>query len=210
MEEMGPSSLEARRAFAARIAEALSRSVHGSVVELLGSLATGTDDAFSDIDLRWDVPDEQFEGAVARVSDYLSGSGEVTSLRVDPDFALSAKRRLVYARFAHVPLFWRLDLDIMARSIEGDDDYDRGNPGARDAASWSLTESALMNAIAAAKALARGNEDLASDLLRRGYERAGLPRPASANRESVQETCSRGGRERSSSERSGGPDRGPR
>jgi hypothetical protein len=35
----------------------------------------------------------------------------VLSLRTDPELARSARRRLVFARLAGMPLFWRVDID---------------------------------------------------------------------------------------------------
>jgi predicted nucleotidyltransferase len=178
---------EERAELVERVTRVLCSKVEGSTVALRGSLASRTSDAFSDIDLLWEVSDAQFAMAVRRAEEYLTEVQEVASIRVDPAFARSDKRRLVYVRFADAPLFWRLDLDIMARSIGGDERYDLENPAAHDDASWSLAESALMNAIAAVKALARGDEGRASDLLRRGYERVGLESRRTASAESVRE-----------------------
>ncbi len=79
-------------------------------------------------------------------------------------------------RFRDIPLFWRLDLDVFARSIKGDEKYDLNNPDARGD-EWSPAESALMNAIAAVKAHLRDNDDAARQLLERAYERVGLDCP---------------------------------
>ena len=76
----------------------------------------------------------------------------VASYRIDPDFARSDRRRLIYVRFAGVPIFWRADLEVVARSVVNDPDYDRGNPQAADTSEWSPFESALLNGLAASKA----------------------------------------------------------
>jgi hypothetical protein len=79
-------------------------------------------------------------------------------------------------RFAAIPLFWRLDLDVDARSIHSDHTYDAGNPRAQGY-EWSWTESALANGMAAVKAYLRHNEGEARVLLERAYQRVGLAMP---------------------------------
>jgi len=155
----------------------LTAAVPNSVALLRGSLAEGRADLYSDIDLLWDVPDAGFSAAIAELPVTLSHVRPVASLRFDPDFQHSAKRRLAVVRFAGVPLFWRVDLDVFARSVGRDPDYDRDNPSARGPC-WSLTESSLVNAIAAIKALHRGQDAEAAALLARAEARAGIKSPA--------------------------------
>lgn len=57
------------RSFVEKIGAALEDAVGGSRVSMLGSLAAGTADEWSDIDIRWDVPDAQFEYAVEGARD---------------------------------------------------------------------------------------------------------------------------------------------
>lgn len=144
-----------------------------------GSLAGDHADPYSDIDLLWEAPDEAFARCVAphALAATLARVRPVESLRFDPDYQRSAGRRLAFVRFAGVPLFWRLDLDIMARSTGRDEGYDRGNPAARDTTDWSPTESALANAVAAVKAHLRHDDTGAGQLLIRAYERVGLHSP---------------------------------
>jgi hypothetical protein len=177
--------LDERAALADQVAHALAAAVEGSTVEMRGSLRAGTADAYSDIDMRWNVPDEHFARAVAAVPGRVKAVHPLASVRIDPDFARSQKRRLIYVRFRDVPLFWRLDLDVMARSIGRDESYDRENDEVRDASGWSRHESALMNGIAALKAILRGNDALAIELLRRGAERAEVDVPISPTRRAV-------------------------
>ena len=73
-------------------------AVPGSVTLLRGSLAEGRSDAYSDIDLLWDVPDAAFGAAIAELSETLERVRSVASLRFDPDFQQSAKRRLAFIR----------------------------------------------------------------------------------------------------------------
>lgn len=164
-----------RETLAKMILGALERGVPGSAALLRGSSAQGHADRYSDIDALWEVPDDRFHDAIAAVAGILSAVASVESLRSDPAFQRSDKRRLFYLRFEGVPLFWRLDLDVLARSVGRDDAYDRTNPEARGPV-WSRTESALMNVVAAIKAHHRRDDRKAAELLRRGYERVGLER----------------------------------
>lgn len=168
-----------RAALARDLLAALEAAEPGSRALPRGSLAAGRGDPYSDIDLLWEVPDGAFARCVEppTLAATLARVGPVESLRFDPDFRRSAKRRLAFVRFAGLPLFWRLDLDIMARSVGRDEGYDRDNPAARDPADWSGTESALANAVAAVKAHLRRDDGEARRLLVRAYERIDLTVP---------------------------------
>jgi hypothetical protein len=156
-----------------KLLAALEGWVPGSVAQLRGSLSAGTADGYSDIDICWVVPDQDFTEAVDTLGAALSQCAAVLSLRTDPELALSARRRVVFARLYGMPLFWRVDIDIRARSVAADDRYDVSNPDARSDAGWSAPASAIENAIAAIKAAVRGQADTAEALLRRGCERIG-------------------------------------
>ncbi|GAA2678500.1 hypothetical protein [Streptomyces lunalinharesii] len=167
-----------RRALTQAVRAVLERDCPGSRTLLLGSLATGTADHFSDIDVEWVVPDRAFAACLARVADVLGRVRPVAAVRCDPDYRHSDRRRLLFVRFAELPLFWRLDLSVRAESVADDPDYDRDNPRARardDA--WSRPASALANAIGAVKALARHRPEEASGLLDRGFARIDEPPP---------------------------------
>lgn len=162
-----------RAALADVLQAALERACPDSTARLRGSLATGTADEFSDIDLLWVVPDREFARCTDSVADILSAVAPIASLRSDPDFGRSGRRRLLFVRFAGLPLFWRLDLDIRALSQVDNEDPDPAGQGG----TWSLPESAAMNAIAAVKAIRRGKPAMAEELLARGYERIGATDP---------------------------------
>jgi predicted nucleotidyltransferase len=166
-----------RARLVADLFEQLAAAIPGSTVLLRGSLAEGRADPYSDIDLLWDVPDADFSAAIIKLPMTLSHVRPVASLRFDPDFQHSARRRLAFIRFAGVPLFWRVDLDVFARSVGRDPDYDRANPSARGT-SWSLAESSLANVIAAIKALHRGQATEVAELLTRAEARVGVASPA--------------------------------
>ncbi|MGH4029951.1 hypothetical protein ACQB60_13545 [Actinomycetota bacterium Odt1-20B] len=163
-----------RAALAAAVRAALTASCRGSRTLLLGSLATATDDAYSDIDLEWVVPDGEFERCVREARAVLDGVRAVAEVRADPDLLHSDRRRLLFVRFADVPLFWRLDLSVRAASVARDAAYDLDNPRARARDDeWSRPASALANAVGAVKELARERPGAALGLLERGFARIG-------------------------------------
>ncbi|MEU2023752.1 hypothetical protein ABZ565_16605 [Streptomyces sp. NPDC016469] len=164
---------EAERAvLAAEMCIALKRCCPGSRADLIGSMGSGTADAFSDIDISWVVPDAQFPDCLSRAVDVLGEVLPVGSVRVDPEFYRSDRRRLLFVRFTGLPLFWRLDLDVRTASVADDLHYDVGNPAAHAReGEWSRAASALANAIGAVKALARKQVDEACGLLDRGFAR---------------------------------------
>jgi predicted nucleotidyltransferase len=163
-----------RQQLAVNILRTLERATPNSTAVLRGSLAADRADPYSDIDVLWEVPDASFDVSVAQIRKTLNTVHAVCSLRSDPDLQLSRKRRLFFVRFQDMPLFWRLDLDVYARSINRDNTYDLDNPAARGT-DWSLAESALANAVAAIKWHQRGDDATARQLLVRAYERVGLP-----------------------------------
>ncbi|MFJ2413781.1 nucleotidyltransferase domain-containing protein [Streptomyces brevispora] len=171
-EEAGDLDPARRAALAQDLLHALRSRCPGSRAEPRGSLARGTADEYSDIDLVWIVPDGRFEDCVAAAPDLLGTVRDVASLRVDPDLANSRKRRLLFVDFDRLPLFWRLDLEIVARSVADRPGYDRGNPAARSD-DWSRPASALANAVAAVKTVLRGQPRTARGLLERGFARIG-------------------------------------
>jgi hypothetical protein len=67
----------------------------------------------------WDVSD----AATSELSAILERVRQVASLRFDPDFQHSAKRRLAFVRFAGVPLFWRVDLEATHRAASSSEPY---------------------------------------------------------------------------------------
>lgn len=177
-----------RLALAEKVIAALVNAVPGSNAVLRGSLAEGTADPWSDIDLLWEIPDKIFVESVDCLEGILSSVQSLDSLRSDPDFQNSGKHRLFFAQFAGVPLFWRVDIEVFAASIHWDAGYDQGNQAARGD-NWSPTHSALMNAVAALKAMLRDREEVTRQLLDRGFERIGLTAPPGSPGEQVLFLC---------------------
>ena len=164
---------ERRDKLTGKLLAALQGWIPGSVAQLRGSLGAGTADDYSDIDICWVVPDQEFTEAADTLGAALSQCTAVLALRTDPEFARSPMRRVVFARLHGMPLFWRVDIDIRANSVAADDLHDVGNPDARSEAGWSAPASAIENAIAAIKAAVRGQADTADGLLGRGCKRIG-------------------------------------
>ncbi|MFF3780613.1 nucleotidyltransferase domain-containing protein [Streptomyces sp. NPDC001933] len=159
-----------RAAFAQELLRALTAHCPGSRAELRGSLARGTADAYSDIDIVWTVPGDRFAPCLAAVRDVLESVAPLDSLRTDPDVRNSRERRLLFAAFRGLPLFWRVDLEVGASPAA---------PGESRPASygddWSDPASALANAVAATKAVLRGQPQNAQGLLERGFRRIDAP-----------------------------------
>lgn len=161
-----------RAALAAAVLGTLEAACPGSRATLLGSLAAGTADAFSDIDVEWVVPDARFLASVTAAPETLARVQPVAAVRSDPEFHHSDRRRLLFVRFAGVSLFWRLDLSVRAESVADEADYDADNPAARAGeGEWSRPASALANALGAVKAVGRRRPDDARGLLDRGFAR---------------------------------------
>ncbi|MFJ7197165.1 MULTISPECIES: nucleotidyltransferase domain-containing protein [unclassified Streptomyces] len=159
-----------RAAFARELMRALTAHCPGSRVELRGSLARGTADPYSDIDLAWTVPGDRFDDCLAAVREVLEAVRPLDSLRTDPESRDSRERRLVFAAFRGLPLFWRVDLEIVASpAADG-----RGHVAAHGD-DWSPYASALANAVAATKAVLRGQPENARGLLERGFRRIDAP-----------------------------------
>jgi predicted nucleotidyltransferase len=168
--------VERRQAVLGQLVHALSSACPESEVLVRGSLCHGGGDVYSDIDLAWIVPDERFREALCALPRVLAEVGPVLLQRSDPDVQRSAKRRLLYVNFEHLPLFWRVDVDLRARSVAGDDRFDESNPDARGD-DWSVPASALANAVAAVKAVKRRRLYEARGLLERAYTRLELGSP---------------------------------
>lgn len=159
-----------RAALAGQLIAALNGHCPGSRARLRGSLAAGTADAYSDIDLEWTVPGARFGHCVDTAAEPLARVRPLASLRTDPDTAPG--QRLLFAAFVGLPLFWRLDLSVRAEAADGA--RGRTEP-APPATAWSPAASALANAVAAVKALLRDRPDTARGLLERGLSRVGSP-----------------------------------
>ncbi|MEV4054342.1 hypothetical protein AB0J55_24365 [Amycolatopsis sp. NPDC049688] len=154
-----------RSTLANRVLTALEAARAGSRASLRGSLAHGTADACSDIDVEWLVPAAVFPECLD-VAPVLSAVQPVAAVRFSPDFLRSPVQRLVFVRFAGVPVFWRLDLDVRTEAADN-----RPVPAAEG--EWSRPASALANALGAVKSVVRGRFDDARGLLDRGFERLG-------------------------------------
>lgn len=159
---------EVRGAVARKVLDVLARACPGGRAALRGSLAAGTADAYSDIDVAWVVPADRFGACVDRTAEILAGMRPLLTLRSDPEYAEVAGRRLLFAAFEGLPLFWRLDLDVSAAMGSAP-----SSPAVRHP--WPPAAGALANGVAAVKALHRGRPDTARALLLRACPRVGLP-----------------------------------
>ena len=127
---MGLNSAD-RTSLAQGILSSLQAAVPGSTAELKGSLADGSADIYSDIDIVWEIPDRYFQEATGQLLHTLVQVQPVESLRSSPEFQNSQKRRLYFVQFERVPLFWRADIEVFAESIGRDPEFDLENVSAR-------------------------------------------------------------------------------
>ena len=163
-----------RDRFAERLLNRLHEAFPDAVVGPCGPIANETADRYSPIDLRCVIPDERFKDALVRLPEVLTSVEIVLSLRSEPTHQNSDRRRLFYIRFGGLPLFWRVQLEVVAASVANDPLYDNFNAAARGT-DWSLPESALWSAVDAIRSLARGHEKEAHNQLRRAFQRINVP-----------------------------------
>jgi len=143
-----------RDALTRELRRALTSACPGSRTELAGSLARGTADVYSDVDLRWIVPDDAFTDAVTGVAKVLAEVWPVATVRTQE----SARRWRVLASLRDLPLFWQLDLDIRAESCPDDEALDEPPAAA-----------ALADGIATVRAVLRAQPATAVSLLDRAF-----------------------------------------
>ena len=164
----------------AALLAALREAAPGSTASLRGSLAAGTADDYSDIDVCWLVGAAAFGDLCERIGSILEAVRPVASLRLDADTAASPTYRLFSARFAELPLFWRVDLEILSEAHDAS-----ASPPDANESDWSHTHSALMCAVAAIKACLRGQPEEGALLVSKGFERIQIPVPAGPPHEQI-------------------------
>ncbi len=179
---------QARNKLVNRILSCLEKAAMDSTACLRGSLTGEKADAYSDIDVLWEIPDAEFTVCVENMAEILARILPVESIRSDPPLQLSKKHCLIFVRFVDIPLFWRVDIEVCAESIHRDLEYDLNNPEARGPA-WSLPESALMNAVRAIKGHLRQDNAEAKLFAEAAYDRVGLEVPALDVRGQILELC---------------------
>ena len=102
-----------REAVVAALRAALAGAAPGSRVLRRGSVR----DELSDIDLAWIVPDAGFASALAAARQAFAAVGPVALLRADVELQRSDRRRLLFVTYEHLPLCWRVDVDVRAESV---------------------------------------------------------------------------------------------
>jgi predicted nucleotidyltransferase len=94
-----PPPISIRTDFARKLLAALWSCMPDSRARLRGSLASGTADKYSDIDLAWEIPDDCFQKGINTLVWGLRSVGETESLRTDPEFRESSAYRLIFIRY---------------------------------------------------------------------------------------------------------------
>lgn len=160
---------ELRAHFAAKLVANLKKISDVRDVQLRGSLARGTDDIYSDIDLSAIVNPGALDCCLGEIRPVLEAQGRLLSFRYDPEWRHHRERRVLFVAYANLPLFWRIDLDICTPLGETAEAQ-----GLTEVADWSFTESAIWNGVGALKAWARGNSVAAEEMLDRAFARANV------------------------------------
>ncbi len=146
---------------------ALERSIRQSEVKPADRLPFGADE-LSDIELSWVVPDDSFEPALDVVGRIASHA--LALVAVDPRSAGSPQQRRFLLQFKNLPLFWRINLKVRCDSAPGVEDYDPGMGQAHSEDGSDRAARALMNAMAAVRALRLGQVTVADRLIQESFE----------------------------------------
>ena len=100
--------------FAHGLRASLARHLSPAMVSFRGSLAGDTHDEYNDVGLRADVhqtSDERFFSGLGR---FLIGLYGPALVRYDPDFRHPNMAQDVRFSFYRLPVFWRVDLQILS------------------------------------------------------------------------------------------------
>ncbi len=152
--------------FARDIQGELARHLTPAEVSFRGSLAEGTHDEYSDVDLLAEVHsplDQRFWSALEHRLTELYGPALV---RYDPDYEETTTSQNVRFSFYELPVFWRLDLTVVSDNPSSEK-YPSPFPN------WSVGTSALMNVVWAIKYHKRGDGPSADHYLASACDKLG-------------------------------------
>jgi hypothetical protein len=156
--------------FARDIRGELAHHLAPAEVSFRGSLAEGTHDEYSAVDLLAKVHsplDRRFWSTLERrLTEQLYGPALV---RYDPDYEETTASQNVRFSFYELPVFWRLDLTVVS-----DDPSSEKYPSPFP--DWSVGTSALMNVVWAIKYQARGDSPSADHYLASACDKLGETR----------------------------------
>ena len=156
----------------------LSGYLAPGLVVFRGSIAKGTFDEWSDVDIEARVQRPLNNSFFSGLEELLQRTHGPALVRYDPDYRKTTTAQDVRFSFYAVPVFWRVDL-LISSSVETGRKYPDPFPH------WSVGSSALMNVIWALKYHLRGRGDEADRYLKAackkiGHEPMGFTRDSSA------------------------------
>lgn len=155
--------------FARDVRDRLAGHLSPAEVSFRGSFAEGTNDEYSDVDLLAEVHaglDGRFFSAL---EGRLTGLYGPALVRYDPEHKDSLASQHVRFSFHEMPVFWRVDLEIVSSS-ETAEKWPSPFP------EWRAGTSALMNVVWAIKYHRRGDEPKADHYLTSACDKLGAER----------------------------------
>ncbi len=145
--------------FAWDLQDRLTRHLPLAEISFRGSFAKGTHDKYSDVDLRANVHSQKLDKQFfLGLEHFLTGAYGPALIRYDPDFVHTPTAQNVRFSFYELPVFWRVDLDILS-------DNDPGRKFPSPFPAWQIGTSALMNVVWAVKYHRRGDSENADHYL---------------------------------------------
>jgi predicted nucleotidyltransferase len=155
--------------FARDIRGEMARHLAPAEVSFRGSLAEGTHDEYSDVDLLARVSSELDGGFFSALEKRLVDLYGPALVRYDPYHVGNLDSQHVRFSFYELPVFWRVDLEIAS-------DKATAEKWPSPFPEWSVGTSALMNVVWAIKYRARGDVPSADHYLASACDKLGEAR----------------------------------
>ncbi len=152
--------------FARDIQGQLARLLAPAEVSFRGSLAEGTHDEYSDVDLLARISSELNRRFFYTLEEELTGLYGPALVRYDPEHKDNLDSQHVRFSFYELPIFWRVDLEIAS-------DKATAEKGPSPFPNWSVGNSALMNVVWAIKYQERGDGPSADHYLASACDKLG-------------------------------------
>lgn len=153
--------------FSEGVRTALSGYVAPGPVEFRGSIAGGTFDQWSDVDIEASVERPLDAGLFCGLERLLQDAHGPALVRYDPDYRNTTTEQGIRFSFYELPVFWRVDLIVRSR-LDTERKYPHPFP------EWSIGTSALMNVIWAVKYHRRERGDDADRYVTAACQKIGL------------------------------------
>ncbi len=156
--------------FAWDLRNRLTRHLPLAEISFRGSFAKGTHDEYSDVDLQANVHSQKLDKQFFfGLEHFLTGAYGPALIRYDPDFVHTPTAQNVRFSFYELPIFWRVDLDVVS-------DTDLGEKYPFPFPEWQIGTSALMNVVWAVKYHRRGDGEGANHYLASACDKLGSER----------------------------------